>query len=45
MDIETYLTVDGVECVTWSDEDGTHSMTKAAHDEMEAAKLTLMADE
>jgi hypothetical protein len=36
MDIETYLTVDGVECVSWTDEHGTHSMTKAAYDEQQA---------
>ena len=32
--VETYLTIDGVECVTWTDEQGTHSMLKTAYDEM-----------
>ena len=32
MTIETYTTIDGVECVTWTDEQGTHSMLKSAYD-------------
>ena len=40
MTIQTYETVDGVECVTWTDEQGTHSMTKAAYDEQQAALST-----
>ena len=35
--VETYLTVDGIECVIWSDEQGTHSMTKTAYDEQQDA--------
>ena len=38
--IETYLTVDGVECVTWTDEQGTHSMTKEAYDLSQVEHLT-----
>jgi hypothetical protein len=30
--METYLNLDGVECVTWTDEQGTHSMLKTAYD-------------
>lgn len=30
--VETYLTIDGIECVTWTDEQGTHSMLKTAYD-------------
>jgi len=29
---ESYKTIDGVECVTWTDEQGTHSMLKSAYD-------------
>ncbi len=32
--IETYTTINGDECVTWTDEQGTHSMLKTAYDEM-----------
>jgi hypothetical protein len=35
--METYTTIDGVECVSWTDEHGTHSMTKIAYDEQQAA--------
>jgi hypothetical protein len=31
MTVETYLTVDGVECVAWTDEQGEHSMTREAY--------------
>lgn len=43
MTIENYKTVDGVDCVIWTDEQGTHSMTKAAYDEMieQAANVNL----
>ena len=34
MTIQNYTTVDGVKCVSWADEQGEHSMTKAAYDEM-----------
>jgi hypothetical protein len=34
--METYTTVDGVECVIWTDDEGTHSMTKVAYDELKA---------
>ena len=43
MAIEKYTTIDGAECVTWSDNQGTHSMTKEAYDEQlkqaKAAKI------
>ena len=39
---ETYETVDGVVCISWTDENGTHSMTKIAYDEMiEQANVNL----
>ena len=38
--VETYLTIDGIECVTWTDEQGTHSMLKTAYDEMVASQPT-----
>jgi len=38
--IETYLTVNGVECVAWVDEDGTsHSMLKTTYDAQQAQQL------
>ncbi len=40
MTIETYTTLDGVECVTWTDEQGTHSMTKEAYDKQQAEQST-----
>ena len=40
MTIETYTTLDGVECVTWTDEQGTHSMTKKAYDLSQVEHLT-----
>jgi hypothetical protein len=40
--MEIYTNIDGVECVTWTDEQGTHSMLKSAFDEQQAA---LIADE
>jgi len=47
MTIETYTTLDGVECVTWTDEQGTHSMTKEAYEKQQAEQSTPMipADE
>jgi hypothetical protein len=43
MTIKTYKTIDGVDCVIWTDEQGTHSMTKVAYDEMieQAANVNL----
>jgi hypothetical protein len=38
--METYLNTDGVECVTWTDEQGTHSMTKEAYDLSQVEHLT-----
>jgi hypothetical protein len=35
MTIETYTTIDGLECVTWTDEQGQHSMTKDAYEELQ----------
>ena len=32
--METYTNTNGVECVIWTDEQGMHSMTKEAYDEM-----------
>ena len=33
--METYVDLGGIECVVWTDEDGTmYSMTKTAYDEM-----------
>ena len=40
MTIETYTTIDGLECVTWTDEQGQHSMTKAAYEAMQAEQST-----
>jgi hypothetical protein len=41
MTIETYKTIDGLECVAWTDEDGTsHSMLKSAYDAMQAEQST-----
>ena len=34
--METYTNTNGVECVIWSDEQGTYSMTKEAYDKMKA---------
>lgn len=34
--METYLNTNGVECVIWTDEQNTHSMTKEAYDQMMA---------
>jgi hypothetical protein len=34
MTVENYKTIDGIDCVTWTDEQGTHSMLKTAYDEM-----------
>jgi hypothetical protein len=36
MAVETYTNIDGIECVTWTDERGTHSMFKSAYDELKA---------
>ena len=38
--METYTTIDGVECVMWTDEQGTHSMTKEAYDLSQVEHLT-----
>jgi hypothetical protein len=38
--METYLNTEGVECVTWTDEQGSHSMLKSAYDEMQVEHLT-----
>jgi hypothetical protein len=35
--METYLNTDGIECVIWTDEQGTHSMIKEAYDAQQAA--------
>ena len=40
MTIKTYTTIDGLECVTWTDEQGTHSMLKSTYDEQQAALST-----
>ena len=40
MTIETYTTIDGVECVSWTNEQGTHSMTKEAYDKQQAEQST-----
>jgi len=40
--VETYTTVDGVDCVSWTDEKGTHSMTKEAYDKQQAEQSTPM---
>ena len=40
MAIETYTTIDGIDCVTWTDEQGTHSMTKEAYDLSQVEHLT-----
>jgi hypothetical protein len=34
MTVENYKTIDGVDCVSWTDGQGTHSMLKTAYDEM-----------
>ena len=31
--METYLNTEGIECVSWTDEQGTHSMLKSTYDE------------
>ena len=38
--MQTYTNLAGEECVIWTDESGTHSMTKAAYDEQQAALST-----
>ena len=43
MTIETYTTIDGVECVTWTDEQGTHSMLKSAYDTLPSNSSTPQA--
>jgi hypothetical protein len=45
--METYLNTNGVECVIWTDEQGTHSMTKEAYDRQQAEQSTpiVTADE
>jgi hypothetical protein len=41
MNIETYTTIDNVECVMWTDDNGTiHSMTKEAYDKQQAEQST-----
>jgi hypothetical protein len=40
MTIETYTTIDGLECVIWTDEQGTHSMTKEAYEKLQAEQST-----
>ena len=35
MTIKNYTTLDGIECVSWTDEQGTHSMIKTAYDEQQ----------
>jgi len=40
--METYLNLDNVECVVWSDEQGTYSMLKSAYDKMQAEQSTPM---
>ena len=37
--METYLNTNGIECVIWTDEQGTHSMLKTAYDEMLSAQV------
>jgi len=34
--METYTNTAGIECVIWTDDQGTHSMTKEAYDELKA---------
>jgi hypothetical protein len=41
--METYLNLDGIECVSWTDEQGTHSMTKEAYDKQQAEQSTPIA--
>ena len=38
--MKTYVNIDGIECVTWTNEQGTHSMTKAHYE----AQLKLVAE-
>lgn len=38
--MEIYLNLDGIECVSWTDEQGTHSMFKWAYDEMQLEHST-----
>lgn len=38
--METYLNLDGIECVKWTDEQGVHSMFKDAYDAMQAEQFT-----
>ena len=38
--METYLNLNGDECVVWTDESGMHSMLKSAYDEQQAALST-----
>jgi hypothetical protein len=45
MTTETYTTIDGIECVTWTDEQGTHSMTKTAYDEQQAQLTESVTDD
>jgi len=40
MTIKNYKTIDGVDCVTWTDEQGQHSMTKDAYDKQQAEQST-----
>ena len=41
--METYVNANGVECVKWQDEQGSHSMLKSAYDAMikQAANVDL----
>ena len=40
MAIKKYTTIDDVECVSWIDEQGEHSMTKEAYDQQKFALKT-----
>jgi hypothetical protein len=38
--METYFNLDGIECVKWTDEQGTHSMYKSVFDRQQAEQST-----
>jgi hypothetical protein len=38
--MQTYVNLNGIECVILTDEQGTHSMTKEAYDKQQAEQST-----
>jgi hypothetical protein len=40
MTVETFININGIECVQWTDEQGNHSMLKSAYEAQQAALST-----